>query len=79
MLTSEKEKNFARGMKKQYAIHANDNFLTQMDGTLNGTAKYKTRMTVRKKILENCDEFWKHLTMKKKVWGSSKSRALIIN
>ncbi|CAO4383609.1 unnamed protein product [Caenorhabditis nigoni] len=46
MLASEKEKNFAREMKKQYAIHANDNFFTQMDGTLNGTAEYKTRSTV---------------------------------
>ncbi|ULU08786.1 hypothetical protein L3Y34_019773 [Caenorhabditis briggsae] len=63
MLASEKEKNFEKAMKEQYSIHANDNFFVELQKPKGKIGQLDPRL-FRNKILENVDEFWKHLAMK---------------
>ncbi|CAO4367872.1 unnamed protein product [Caenorhabditis nigoni] len=63
MLASEKEKNFEREMKKQYGIHATDNFFIQLLKPKGRISELDTRL-FRNTILEDCYQFWRHMGMK---------------
>ncbi|PIC49570.1 hypothetical protein B9Z55_008133 [Caenorhabditis nigoni] len=63
MLASEQEKNFEREMKKQYGIHATDNFFIQLKTPKGKIGQLDNRL-FRNTILEDCYQFWRHMSMK---------------